>query len=65
MTWTKLEPGAHVAMWCASEGCWGIPFHRLEVDGVCSNYCSGCRAKIEDGRNKPLGFDDAEQGMSP
>ena len=35
-------------MWCATEGCWGIPFHRLEVDGVGSNYCSGCRAVIED-----------------
>lgn len=47
MTWTKLDPGAHVAMWCASEGCLGIPFHRLEVDGVTSNYCTNCRADIE------------------
>jgi hypothetical protein len=64
MTWTKLDPGAHVAMWCATEGCWGLPFHHLEVDGVGSNYCTRCRHDIE-GRNKPLGFDDAEQGMSP
>lgn len=59
MTWTKLDPGAHVAMWCATEGCWGIPFHRLEVDGVASNYCSNCRAKIEardDARLFGVGF---------
>ncbi len=47
MAWTKLEPEDHVAMWCATEGCWHIPFHRLEVDGAASNYCARCRADIE------------------
>jgi hypothetical protein len=32
---------------CASEGCGGQPTFRLEASGVGSNYCSGCRAKIE------------------
>lgn len=47
MTWTKCEPHAGIGMWCASEGCWGIPLHRLEVDGVATNYCGECRADIE------------------
>jgi hypothetical protein len=32
---------------CASEGCGGQPTFRLEAGGVGSNYCGGCRAKIE------------------
>jgi hypothetical protein len=32
---------------CATEGCGGQPIYRLEAEGVGSNYCSGCRAKIE------------------
>jgi hypothetical protein len=32
---------------CASEGCFGQPTFRLEADGVGSNYCSGCKAKID------------------
>lgn len=31
---------------CATEGCGGQPTKRLEADGVGSNYCSGCAAKI-------------------
>lgn len=46
MTWRKLEQSER-GMWCATEGCWGIPFHRLEVEGVASNYCANCRADIE------------------
>lgn len=47
MAWTKIEPFAGIGMWCATQNCWGIPFHRFEVDGVASNYCGECRAKIE------------------
>lgn len=32
---------------CATDGCGGQPTSRLEHQGVGSNYCSGCRAKIE------------------
>lgn len=33
---------------CASDECGGQPTWRLESDGVGSNYCSGCREKIEE-----------------
>jgi hypothetical protein len=32
---------------CASEDCGGQPTWRLEADGVGSNYCSGCKEKID------------------
>lgn len=32
---------------CASDGCSYRATSRLEVDGVGSDYCSNCRAKIE------------------
>lgn len=32
---------------CDSEGCGGAPIWRLEAGGVGSNYCSGCKEKIE------------------
>jgi hypothetical protein len=32
---------------CATEGCSGQPTFRLEAYGVGSNYCSGCRDKID------------------
>lgn len=32
---------------CDSENCGGQPTWRLEADGVGSNYCSGCKSKIE------------------
>lgn len=32
---------------CASNGCGGQPTWRLESDGVGSNYCSGCKERIE------------------
>jgi hypothetical protein len=31
---------------CATEGCYGLPEWRLEADGVGSNYCGNCHAKI-------------------
>lgn len=32
---------------CASEGCGGQPTWRLEAGGVGSNYCSGCKDRME------------------
>lgn len=32
---------------CASDGCGGQPTWRLEAGGIGSNYCSGCKEKIE------------------
>lgn len=32
---------------CASEDCGGQPTWRLESGGVGSNYCSGCKEKID------------------
>lgn len=47
--WFKLGGDARLGA-CASENCWGQPTWRLEADGVGSNYCSGCREKIENGK---------------
>lgn len=46
MPWFKLSGDERLGR-CASEGCGGQPTSRLEAGGVGSNYCSGCRAKIE------------------
>lgn len=43
--WFDLKGDARLGR-CATEGCCGQPTSRLEADGVGSNYCSGCRAKI-------------------
>lgn len=32
---------------CATEGCGGQPTFRLESGGIGSDYCSGCRARID------------------
>lgn len=32
---------------CASENCGGQSTWRLEADGNGSNYCSGCKARID------------------
>jgi hypothetical protein len=45
--WFDLTGDARLGR-CASEGCGGQPTFRLEADGVGSNYCSGCRERIED-----------------
>lgn len=50
MTWFKLTGDARLGR-CATEGCGGQPTDRLEADGVGSNYCSGCRAKISSQRD--------------
>lgn len=46
MTWFNLTGDERLTQ-CASEGCGGQPTFRLEADGIGSNYCSGCKAKIE------------------
>ena len=46
MSWFKLTGDARLGR-CASEGCGGQPTERLESGGVGSDYCSGCREKIE------------------
>lgn len=43
--WFKLKGDERLTR-CASEDCGGQPTWRLEADGVGSNYCSGCKAKI-------------------
>lgn len=44
--WFNLTGDARLGR-CATEGCGGQPTSRLEASGTGSNYCSGCRAKIE------------------
>lgn len=49
--WFKLSGDARLGA-CASENCWGQPTWRLEAEGVGSNYCSGCKEKIEQPRQR-------------
>ncbi len=44
--WFQLKGDERLGR-CATEDCGGQPTSRLEADGTGSNYCSGCRAKIE------------------
>jgi hypothetical protein len=44
--WFELKGDVRLTQ-CASEGCGGQPTWRLEAEGVGSNYCSGCKARIE------------------
>lgn len=44
--WFELSGDARLGQ-CTTDGCGGAPTSRLEADGVGSNYCSGCRSKIE------------------
>lgn len=46
--WFELKGDERITQRCATEGCGGQPTWRLEADGVGSNYCSGCKAKIGD-----------------
>lgn len=46
MTWFDLSGDERLGR-CATKGCGGQPTSRLEAGGVGSNYCSGCKAKIE------------------
>jgi predicted nucleic acid-binding Zn-ribbon protein len=43
--WFHLQGDARLGR-CATEGCGGQPTMRLEADGVGSDYCSGCAARI-------------------
>jgi hypothetical protein len=52
MPWFDLTGDARLGR-CATEGCGGQPTSRLEANGVGSNYCSGCREKIEGKRGVP------------
>jgi len=45
--WFELKGDERITQRCATEGCAGQPIYRLEAEGVGSNYCSGCRARIE------------------
>lgn len=44
--WFKLTGDERLGR-CATEGCGGQPTTRFEHGGVGSNYCSGCRHRIE------------------
>lgn len=44
--WFDLKGDARLGR-CTTEGCGGQPTSRLEAGGVGSDYCSGCREKIE------------------
>ncbi len=46
MTWFKLGGDSRLGA-CATDRCGGQTTWRLEADGVGSNYCSGCKEKIE------------------
>ncbi len=46
MTWFNLSGDSRIGR-CDTEGCGDAPTFRLEAGGIGSNYCSGCRAKIE------------------
>lgn len=50
MTWFNLRGDSRLGR-CDTEGCGGQPTFRLEAGGVGSNYCSGCKAKIEHDTN--------------
>lgn len=45
--WFPLKGDARLTRRCATEGCGGQPTWRLEAGGVGSDYCPGCKAKIE------------------
>lgn len=44
--WFELKGDSRLGR-CASAACGGQPTWRLEAEGMGSNYCSGCKAKIE------------------
>lgn len=56
MTWFKLTGDERINQRCTTEDCGGQVTERLEANGVGSNYCSGCRAKIEMSEAPPPGI---------
>lgn len=53
--WFKLKGDIRLGR-CASADCGGQPTFRLEADGVGSNYCSGCKERIERSEGNRVGF---------
>lgn len=45
--WFRLKGDERIRERCASEECHGQPIWRLEVDGVGSVYCAGCKNRID------------------
>jgi hypothetical protein len=45
--WFKLNGDARLGH-CDSANCGGQPTWRLEAGGIGSNYCSGCKERIDD-----------------
>lgn len=43
--WLDLS-GDTLAMECATESCLNPPKHRLEYDGIGSDYCPNCKSRI-------------------
>ena len=50
--WFELQGDERITERCASDGCGGQPTWRLEKDGCGSDYCSGCKAKIDASTNE-------------
>lgn len=45
--WFELTGDERIMKRCATEDCGGQPTWRLEAGGIGSDYCSGCKAKID------------------
>lgn len=60
MPWFELKGDKRLGR-CATEGCGGQPIFRLETHGVGSDYCSGCRARIEREHEKTRQMIDADR----
>lgn len=45
--WFELKGDERIKLRCATHGCGGQPTWRLEIDGIGSNYCTGCKVTIE------------------
>lgn len=45
--WFELNGDQRITHRCASESCGGQPTWRMESGGIGSDYCSGCKAKVE------------------
>lgn len=47
LMWFALNGDERITTRCGSDNCDGQPTWRFEAGGGGSNYCSGCKAKIE------------------
>lgn len=50
MPWFEITGDKRLTERCATEGCGGAAFWRLEEGGVGSYYCSRCKDKIEEAK---------------